>query len=346
MFAALVCCASTSVAMLAAGAHDVEPSTGEPPDFAPVMVLAYSDPDSGERVECGEGCRRFTVPDGVDLEVRVRVENHGGPSAGDGVAWDLWFDQPLHPYPGLDLEACYDADGGLDEDCWNAMSERVDRALWEPMIADRVCVPSQPGACWEATVHLRANAEFAGSRRRGVYHVAVWVDRFAVVAERNEFDNYAGPVRVTVEPRSGGAAELDAASPGDPDGFVIRPAAPKPYNTVRLPAAAEKSFSLASERATAVLEFVPDASGEVEVDVDQGGGREMMVVTVVKASTGEVLIEQQGRGRIVLDGRIGPEHLKDDRVLRVEVKAAAGARGLRGVIGVEYPARTLYRLLE
>ncbi len=314
-----------------------------PPDFRPVMVLGYTDPETGKRVECGEGCRRLEVPDGVELEIRVRIDNRGGLHGGEGVAWDLWFDEPLHPFPGLDLAVCFDTAGLLDLRCWQAMRERVDRELWDAKVADRVCVPTALDVCAEQVVHLPVDAEFEGSRRPGTYHVAVWVDRFGAVTERNEFDNWTGPVRVTVasdgRDRSPAAGVVDSSP-------VITPAVPRPYAVVRVPAEAETGFQLASDRSRAELEFVPDVAGEVVVEVDQGGGYEVMIVTVRKSSTGAVLIEQRGRGRLELTGRIGPEHLKDDRLFAVEVVSGPGARGLRGVMRVEYPARTLYRVSE
>ena len=56
-----------------AAASDVE---GTPPNFVPEMVLSYVDPASGEKISCGQGCRRFEVPDGVELEVQIKVVNH------------------------------------------------------------------------------------------------------------------------------------------------------------------------------------------------------------------------------------------------------------------------------
>jgi len=76
---------------------------GLPPSFVPQMDLSYIDPQSGELVSCGEGCRRFEVPDGVELDVRIKVQNNGGDDWGEGVVWDLWFDQRRHPFPGIDL---------------------------------------------------------------------------------------------------------------------------------------------------------------------------------------------------------------------------------------------------
>jgi hypothetical protein len=312
------------------------------PDFVPELVLAYSDPATDERVECGAGCRRMSVPDGVEVEVHVKVFNRGGLSAGDGVAWDLWLDQPLHPFPGLDLGVCFDADGRLDRVCWESMRDRVDRELWDDEVADRVCVPTEPGACRSEIVRFTADSSFAGARRQGTYHVALWLDRFGVVAERNEFDNFAGPVRVIVEPGTGG----QGAPALEPSDHVVIPASPQPYAAVQMPATVERGFSLANDRARAELEFVPDVAGEVLVEVDQGGGQDTMIVTVRKALGGEVMIEGRGRVRLELKGRIGVEDLKDDRRLVVEVQGGPGTRGLRGVIRVEYPARTLYRVAQ
>ena len=45
-----------------------QPESGESPNWVPEMSFSYADPVTGERVECGESCRRFTVPAGVELD--------------------------------------------------------------------------------------------------------------------------------------------------------------------------------------------------------------------------------------------------------------------------------------
>ena len=324
------------------------------------LGLAYTDPDSGERVECGENCRRFSVPAGVELEVRIQVHDKGGISGGDGVTWDLWFNQPNHPFPGFDLAKCFDAGAGrLDRGCWQAMIDRVDRQAWDTLVPDAVCVPGpEDGSCSDARIRVMMNPDFEGARRRGVYHFAVWVDRFAAVPEGSEFDNFAGPIRVTVEPRSvesgteavaavGSAEGASEAEPSEVDApgavsLVMAPTSPRPYALVIVPEEAEVAFTLTSMRSRSFLEFEPAYAGTATVEVTQSGVFENMVVQVRKVSTGQVLIEASGKGGVRLEGGIDNFDLKDDRRFEVVVVPGQGSRGIRGSIRVSYPARLRY----
>ena len=321
---------------------------GLPPSFVPQMHLSYIDPQSGELVTCGEGCRRFEVPDGVELGIRVKVLNNSQESWGEGVAWDLWFDQRRHPFPGIYLSDCHDAtEDRLDVDCWLALNDRVDWDAWTSLVADLVCVPEEAGECEDVTMWLPMDLEFDGSRGRGVYSFAVWIDRFGVVAEDDEFDNYRGPVRVKVVPRQQG--ELGVAAKDSrpiPEGLVSSPSSPRPYSVRTVTAEVDKGFSLSSGVGRANLEFAPSYSGPINVEVEQAGVWEKMTVEVRKVSTGEVLAEVSGKGRLLLEGVVGKEHLKDDRRYEVVVKAEHGTRGLRGTISVSYPDRVVYRRAE
>ena len=321
---------------------------GAPPSFVPELVLSYVDPGSGEILSCGEECRRFEVPAGVELEVRIGVRNNGGGVGDEGVAWDLWFDQRRHPFPGVDLAACHDASvDRLDKDCWRAYNDRVDWEEWTSLVADVVCVPEKPGGCEDVTLRVPMDADFDGSRGRGVYSFAVWVDRFRVIGEDDEFDNFIGPVRVKVVPSE--STPPDTASKtaeSVPAGLVKAPSSPRPYTVLTFPAHAEIGFTLSSSRSRGILEFVAVYPGAVTVEVEQGGMYENMVVEVRKVSTGEVLAEATGKGRIRFEGRIGLLDLKDDRRLDVVVTPAHGTRGVRGTIEVSYPARASYRISE
>ena len=171
--------ARLSVALIVAAAVSViGPSiagaTGSsPPNFVPQMELSYLDPSTGERFACGQGCRRFEVPAGAELEIQVGIRNTGGDPGDDGVSWDLWFDQRKHPFPGLDIASCLDADGeSIDIECWLALVERVDWLYWDALSADRVCVPSDAGDCADVTLRVPMDADFDGSRGRGIYSFA------------------------------------------------------------------------------------------------------------------------------------------------------------------------------
>ena len=339
--------------MVSAAAIPAPAETGPSSNFVPELSLAYTDPESGERFECGEDCRRFTVPAGVELEVRIQVHDEGGAHDGDGVTWDLWFNQPNHPFPGFDLAACFDAEAGhLDRGCWQAMLDRVDRGAWDTLVPDTVCVPGRDGgSCWDATIPVMLDPDFEGARRRGVYHFAVWVNRFAAVPEDSEFDNFAGPIRVTVEPRSvesnlvGGAPAVTGggmveASPPSP--AVFAPSSPRPYGLVIVPEELETAVSLTSMRSQSLVEITPAYAGEVTVEVVQTGVFENMVVQVLKVSTGQVLIEASGKGSLRLEGVIDNFDLKDDCRFEVVVVPGQGSRGIRGSIRVSYPARLRY----
>jgi hypothetical protein len=321
---------------------------GLPPRFAPQMDLSYIDPHTGESVSCGEGCRRFEVPDGVELEVRIRVQNNSGDDWGEGVAWDLWFDQRRHPFPGIDLNACHDAsEDRLDIECWLALNDRVDWVAWTNLVADLVCVPEKRDECFDVTMLVPMDLDYDGSRGRGVYSFAVWVDRFGVMSEDDEFDNFRGPVRVKVVPRQQGESEVTTrGSRPTPAGLVTTASSPRPYSVLIVVAEVDKGFTLSSRVGRANLEFSPSYPGAVTVEVEQVGVWEKMTVEVLKVSTGEVLAEISGKGRLLLEGMVGKAHLKDDRRFAVVVQAEHGTRGLRGTISVSYPDRAIYRRTE
>jgi hypothetical protein len=321
---------------------------GAPPSFIPQLNLSYVDPISREVVSCGQGCRRFEVPDGVELEVRVGVRNEGGDVGEEGVAWDLWYDQRRYPFPGIDIAACYDAaHEQLDGDCWRALNDRVDWAEWNELVADVVCVPETAVECEDVTLRLPMDSEFEGSRGRGVYSFALWVDRFKKIAEDNEFDNFAGPVRVKVVPSTVSAPKSDSiAAASIPAHLVSAPSTPQPYTVLVFPARSDLGFTLSSQLSRGLLEFAPLYPGGVEVEVEQGGVYESMAVEIRKSSNGEVLANATGKGRLTFTGRVELLDLKDDRRLEVVVSPAHGTRGVRGTITVSYPSRASYRRTE
>jgi hypothetical protein len=320
-------------------------AVGLPPSFVPQMDLSYIDPHTGEVVSCGEGCRRFEVPDGVELEIRIRVQNNSRDDWGEGAAWDLWFDQRYHPFPGVDLNACHDvSEDRLDIDCWLALYDRVDWDAWARLVADLVCVPEKPDECVDVTIWVPMDLEFDGSRGRGVYSLAVWVDRFGVMSEDDEFDNFVGPVRVKVVQRKRGELEVkSSASSPTPAGLVTTASSPRPYSVRIVAAEVDMGFTLSSQVGRTNLEFSPSYSGAVTVEVEQVGVWEKMTLKVRKVSTGEILAEISGKGRLLLEGMIEKAHLKDDRQFEVVVQAEHGTRGLRGTISVSYPSRAVYR---
>jgi hypothetical protein len=330
----------------------------DPPNFVPEMTFSYVDPVSDERHECGKDCRRFEVPAGVDLEIRVRIENLGDNPSSDGLDWDLWFDQARSPFPPEDFAACFDSEQRLDTDCYYGMMDRVDWDWWHKQDADRVCLPDDPSDCLDETLSVPMDADFDGSRGRGVYTFMVWVDRFDTQTEVDDFDNVAGPVRVKVLPR----AAIEPVKPVgplvmiDPGKKVVAPAkvgatvqktvfaptSPKSFTFRVSRAQVEKSFNLSSRVARANVEFVVSYPGAVAVEVEQDGVWENMTVEVRKMSTGEVLAEASAKGRLRIEGGIDKVHLIDDRLFEVVVRHGQGTRGLRGTIRVRYPDRGMY----
>jgi hypothetical protein len=335
------------MALLLAMSVAAEAADSTPPSFIPHLELSYIDPTSGEVVSCGQGCRRFEVPDGVGLDVRVGVRNEGGDVGEEGVAWDLWYDQRYHPFPGLDITACYDASlDQLDHDCWRALNDRVDWTRWNELVADVVCVPERPGECEDVVLTVPVDSEFEGSRGRGVYSFALWVDRFQKIAEDDEFDNFAGPVRVKVVPSTSDRTSESVATASIPGNLVSTPSTPQPYTMLTFPARSDLGFTLSSHLSRGLLEFAPVYPGVIEVEVEQGGVYENVVVEIRKSSNGEVLANATGKGRLRFTGRIGLLDLKDGRRLEVIVSPAQGTRGVRGTIAVSYPARASYRRTE
>jgi hypothetical protein len=350
-------------AVVFAMAIPVAPTTGaagasDPPNWAPEMTFSYLDPVTGERHECGEDCRRFEVPAGVDLEIRVQALSLSDNPGGDPVSWGLWFDQPRSPLPAEDLAACIDSEQRLDTECWYATMDRVDWEWWDEQVADRECVPEDPGDCADETIIVPMNADFEGSRGRGVYTFLVWTDRFDTVTESDEFDNVAGPVRVkalpkktigTVKPLGPSVMvnpEMQVAAPattGATDRRVVySPNSARSFSARILQDHEEKGFNVTSRVGRASLEFSPSYTGPVTVDVQPVGAWEKMTVTVRKVSTGEVLAEISSKGRIQLEGTIEKVQLVDDREFEVVVQPEQGTRGIRGTISVSYPKRAVY----
>jgi hypothetical protein len=321
---------------------------GAAPNFVPELILSYEDPGSGETISCEDGCRRFEVPEGVELEVRVLVRNLGGDVGPEGVAWDLWFDQRHHPFPGIDLEVCRDdPEKGVDPECWQAFNDRVNWEQWNSAVADVVCVPVPGADCSDVALRVPMDPEFGGSRGRGVYSLAAWVDRFQTFSDADEFDNYAGPIRVKVVPPTVHQTSYDSGSrDSPPPGLIEGNSAPRPYTVVIYPRHADAGFVLTSQATRRVLEFNPFYPGTVDVEVLQDGSYENMVVAVRKVISGDVLFKARGKGRLRFRGEIGPLDLKDDRRLEVVVSPAQGTRGVRGKVTVTYPARAVYRRTE
>lgn len=358
MLRAIGVAAMVGACLLPAAGNPALAQAGNASNFVPELTLSYLDPDSGKRFECGDACRRFSVPAGVELELRVNIRDEGPTNGHGDIAWDLWFNQPTHPFPGFDLAPCFGEEGRLDRACWEAMVDRVDRETWDLLRSDVVCVPVlDEGECASATIRLLMDPDFEGARRPGVYHVGVWANRFSAVPEKNEFDNFVGPVRVTVEPRpvaatqgpgpAAAVSETSATVPSvavdaDAASFVVGPSSPMPYGVVTVPEEVKTSFTLTSMRSQRLLEFVPACAGGVTVEVVQTGAYENMTVQVRKVSTGKVLIEAQGKGRLRLDGSIDGFDLKDDRSFEVVVVPGQGSRGIRGSMSVSYPARLRY----
>ncbi len=323
-------------------------TSGAAPDFLPELILSYEDPGTGRKVSCSGGCRRFEVPAGIELQVRVNVLNVGGDVGSEGVAWDLWFDQRHHPFPGIDLEVCRDEPArNPDPDCWQSLRDRVNWEEWSSAAADVVCVPVPGSDCSDVALRVPMDPEFHGSRGRGIYSFAAWVDRFQTFSDANEFDNFAGPIRVKVVPsaQERPSDETGAADPL-PKGLVEGNTSPRPFTVVIYPKHVDAGFTLTTYATRGVLDFAPLYPGTVGVEIQQDGVYENMVVAVRKVTSGDVLFEAEGKGRLRFRGDIGPLDLKNDRRLEVVVSPAHGTRGVRGTVTVSYPARASYRRTE
>jgi len=323
-------------------------TAGAAPNFVPELILNYRDPGTGETVSCSSDCRRLEVPAGVELQVRVIVRNVGGEVGAEGVAWDLWFDQRHHPFPGIELEVCRDQPAGsLNPDCWQSLRDRVNWQEWRSAAADVVCVPVPGADCSDVALRVPMDPKFNGSVGRGIYSFAAWVDRFQTFSDANEFDNFAGPIRVKVAPSAEHRPSGDFGPPGPlPEGLIEGNASPRPFTVVTYPEHVGAGFNLTSHLTRGVLEFAPLYPGSVDVEIQQDGMYENMEVAVRKVSSGDVLFKTLGKGRLRLRGEIDPFDLKDDRRLEVAISPAHGTRGVRGKVTVTYPARASYRRTE
>ena len=124
--------------------------------------------------------------------------------------------------------------------------------------------------------------------------------------------------------------------------LVYSPKSARSYAARILQDHEEKGFNLTSRVGRASLEFSPSYAGGVIGEVHPAGAWEKMNVSVRKVSTGEVLAEVSGKGRIRLEGTIEKVQLVDDRAFEVVVQPEQGARGIRGTIHVSYPNRAVY----
>jgi hypothetical protein len=146
------------------------------------------------------------------------------------------------------------------------------------------------------------------------------------------------PAAVEADRREDGTPTADAGEKALLDG-----SAGKPYTVLIRRQVVETNFTLGSVRSRGGLEFSPDYPGVVFVEVQQVGTWENMSVEVRKSSTGEILAETSGKGRLQIKGQITHAQLMDDRRLEVVVSPAQGSRGARGSITVTYPGRATYR---
>jgi hypothetical protein len=208
-------------------------------------------------------------------------------------------------------------------------------------------VPEEPGGCLDVILQVPVSARFDGSRGRGVYSLALWVDRFRSGVERNELDNFAGPVRVVARVGDTATPETeDAAAVALPEqggaGTLVFGASGKPFAVVVLDETVDQGFALSSPRSRATVGFNPGVPGGVVVEVDQVGAWGKIVVEVRKVSTGEILQEARGLGRLRVEGPVHEGLLKDDRRFEVVVRPDEGTRGVRGTVRVTYPARVRF----
>jgi hypothetical protein len=128
-----------------------------------------------------------------------------------------------------------------------------------------------------------------------------------------------------VPERQVGAGTVRAGTPGRPFAIAV------------VPATDETGFALTSDRAHASLPFVVGQPGDVSVEVSQIGGWDEISIEVRKDSNGTVLQRARGRGRVLLEGFVSKDLLRDDRSFEVLVSPDRGSRGARGTIRVEFP---------
>ncbi len=317
-----------------------------PPNWVPKLDLGYVAPGSSRELRCESPCRRFEVPAGATLIVRVSIDNTGGEPRVGGPPWDLWWDQRLHPFPGFDTAACFSGDPPrIDASCWSDLLQRVEWLRWRDEVPDLTCVPEVEGACREVVLRVPVGNGADAELQEGVHSLAVWVDRFGGTAEGNELDNFAGPIRLVVTAETNGSPEHHAVSDEAPsvverqaEAGTVRPGTPgQPFAIAVVPATDETGFALTSDRAHASLPFVIGQPGDVSVEVSQIGGWDEISIEIRKVSNGAVLQRARGRGRVQLEGFVGKDLLRDDRGFEVLVSPDRGSRGARGTIRVQFP---------
>jgi hypothetical protein len=147
-----------------------------PPNLIITLTIEHTDPNTGKKVifkadsARGPKSKSIRVPAGAELVLKFSVDNTGGPPGGDGVSLDVWYDWPKRTKPG-------------DNDQ-----------------SDDGCLPEGPWDCFRMTKTLKADLFYKGKMGKGIYNIAVWVDRFNFVSELDETDNFLGPIKITVLP--------------------------------------------------------------------------------------------------------------------------------------------------
>ena len=211
-------------------------------------------------------------------------------------------------------------------------------------------MPEVAGECSNVTVSLKLDENYAGSRGRGVYSFAVWIDRFQLSPESDEFDNFAGPIRVKVISGNGVPAAPEDVEPEETDlqtgPLVVAPSVPMPYHFRTVPRTVEKAFNLTSPKSREEIVFQPPFVGRVDVEVESGTSRDKVLVQIRKISTGEVLAEASQKGRVEMKGELKQGDLKNDGRLEAVVSLPEGARGSRGTLNVTYPSQPMYRRMD
>jgi len=142
------------------------------------VTLSYTHPQTGEQVtfktdsrktngaEWPASAKQWSVPSGVELRIDMEYKNLGDNPFSDGFSVDLWYDWNKNQYPP-DTEEC-----------------------------DFVCVEEDPLDCQQFTTTIHMDPEFPGKDGKGIYNIAAWVDRFDMQTERDEKNNFLGPIQI------------------------------------------------------------------------------------------------------------------------------------------------------
>jgi len=281
----------------------------DPPDVILHVTLSYTHPQTGEKfilktdsektnaAEWPDTAKKWSIPAGVELNIKLEVWNIGDNPGGDGFDVDLWYDWNKNEYP--------------DD--------------WED--ADYVCLPDSPRDCLQFTKKITIDPDFPGKDGKGIYNIAAWVDRFDQTTEVYENNNFLGPIQIkpamtaVVKPK---VLKVKKLQPLRKLRMQKQPIKPElKFFPFRLePSKAKQGFS-----------FEPNQPANVRIRIEWRNKRDQLQAVLRDETNSRVLNRAKGKSPLELHFK----QLKKSRIEKMSVIINSSGRGITaGRIIVHY----------